>query len=600
MNVFDVLTLLGGLAMFLYGMRLMGDSLKDGSSGTLRVIMSKVTDNPVKAFLLGLFVTAVIQSSTATIVITSGLVGAGILTLRQSLGIIVGANVGTTVTGQIIRLLDVSSDSASWLQIFKPSTLAPVALIIGIIVIMANLGKSPKTVGGIALGFGILFTGLINMIAAVSPLSESPAFRDIIERFSQIPVLGFVAGFVITFIIQSSSASIGILQAICSTGMLTFGSVYGIIIGMNFGASVTAAVITGIGAKKDGKRVGIVHVAFTVLGGIIVAIALMIVRRLGVTEALFGHIMTSGDIANFHSLFNIVSALILLPFTGSLEKLTKRIIKDDKHDSTESIDGMELLDKRFFISPSLALSQSTQTAGNTAIFAQRNLIGAFTQFDHYDKKLTEEIENREELIDRASDSLERYLVELSNHLRTESDNMMLNYLLQEMTEFERIGDYSINLVEEAQKLCDDGISFSDEAMNELAIIRDAVESIVEISLEAFRDNSVNTAYRIEPLEEVIDDLVEALKSRHIDRLKNGKCSIQSGIVFLNVLTFIERISDHCSNIAVHILGKNLSIELSDQHNYIERLHLENDPFYKSEFDRNHDEYFGRLSEITSN
>ena len=330
MTIFNFISLFGGLALFLYGMQLMGDGLKKGSSGALKAAMEKVTNNPLVGFLLGLAVTAVIQSSTATIVLTSGLVGAGVLTLHQSIGIILGANVGTTITGQIIRLLDLNADGGAWLNLFKPSTLAPLAAIAGILFIMAIKTPHSDTVGSITMGFGILFTGLLNMTAAVSPLGESPAFAQMFSGLADAPVLGFLAGTGVAFLIQSSSATIGILQALSMTGVLTFGSVYAIIIGVNIGDCVTTAIVCSIGSKADAKRTGVVHIIFNLCASVIIITALTVLHHAGALDGLWGQTMTSGAIANVHTIFRLSTAVLLLPVCGQFEKLSRVLVKDDQ------------------------------------------------------------------------------------------------------------------------------------------------------------------------------------------------------------------------------------------------------------------------------
>ncbi len=355
MTIFNVISLFGGLALFLYGMRLMGNGLKESSSGTLKSAMEKVTNNPLVGFFLGMVVTAIIQSSTATIVLTSGLVGAGVITLHQSLGVIIGANVGTTITGQIIRLLDLNgSGGASWVDLFKPSTLAPLAAIVGILLIMAVKTKHSQVGGQVAMGFGILFTGLLNMTAAVSPLSSSESFAQTFAGLSGVPVLGFLAGTGVAFLIQSSSATIGILQALSMTGALTFSAVYAIIIGVNIGDCVTTAIVCSIGSRSDAKRTGVVHILFNVCGSILVLLGIFVSRRMGWLDGLWNETLTSGGIANVHTVFRLVSAVVLLPVCGQFEKLSRLNVKDDPQlgDSVEP--ELERLDAKFFSSPARA------------------------------------------------------------------------------------------------------------------------------------------------------------------------------------------------------------------------------------------------------
>ena len=355
MNFFNVVSLFGGLALFLYGMRIMGDGLQKGSSGALKNAMGKVTNNPVVSFLLGLCVTGVIQSSTATIVLTSGLVGAGIITLHQSLGIILGANVGTTVTGQIIRLLDLNSNATAWLELFKPSTLAPLAAIVGILLIMAFKFRNADLIGNTAMGFSILFTGLLNMTAAVAPLSESPAFSQLFIALADKPMLGFLAGAVVAFIIQSSSATVGILQALALTGKLSFSSVYAVIIGIYMGDCITTAIVCSLGSKADAKRTGIVHILFNLCGVALVAGSVALFHKLGLLDTLWSRPITSGGIANTHTLFKMACAVLLLPFVTLLEKASRKIVKDDPAPRRDEEPETATLDKTFLDSPALAL-----------------------------------------------------------------------------------------------------------------------------------------------------------------------------------------------------------------------------------------------------
>ncbi len=362
MDIFDVISLLGGLAMFLYGMRLMGDSLKENSSGALKLAMEKVTNNPVKAFLLGIFVTALIQSSTATIVITSGLVGAGILTLRQSLGIIVGANVGTTVTGQIIRLLDIDSSGTAWLRFFQPSTLAPIALIIGIVLIMGHFIKNAKSIGNIAVGFGILFSGLLNMTGAVDNLAQSGTIEQLFSGLGDNPVLGYLTGAGVAFMLQSSSATVGILQAFSSSGLLAFKAIYAVIVGIYLGDCVTTAIVCSIGAKAEARRVGIVNILFNLSETVLVLLCVTVIHRLGLLDGLWERTVNSGMIANTNTIFNLGCSICLFPMLGVYEKLSRRIVKDEPEPVREEKYRAELeaLNPGFLNTPALALNSCYQ------------------------------------------------------------------------------------------------------------------------------------------------------------------------------------------------------------------------------------------------
>lgn len=453
MTIFNIISLFGGLSLFLYGMRLMGDGLKKGSSSALKAALEKVTNNPIMGFLLGLLVTAVIQSSTATIVLTSGLVGSGLLTLRQSIGVILGANVGTTVTAQIIRLLDVNAGPASWVNFFKPATLAPLAAILGIFLLMVIKNRRSETGGNIAMGFAILFTGLINMSAAVSPLGESALFTQILEQFSEIPVLGFVAGTAVAFLIQSSSATIGILQAMATTGALTFSSIYAIIIGVNIGDCVTTAIVCSIGSKADAKRTGVIHILFNIAGSLIVILSLMAGRQLGALDWLWDKAMSSGDIANVHTLFRLISAVLLLPATRGFERLSYIIVKDDKT-TVENVDReLKLLNVKFFDSPSLALSSINTAITTMGRLAREDVTKAMGTLLTFEQGTVDLVNENEDHIDQLADAVDHYMVGLSPHLGSlRADSDLLNFYIQCFSEFERIGDHAVNLTENATEL----------------------------------------------------------------------------------------------------------------------------------------------------
>lgn len=597
MTIFNFISLLGGLALFLYGMRLMGDGLKQGSSAALKKAMEKVTNNPIIGFLLGLLVTAVIQSSTATIVLTSGLVGAGILTLHQSLGIVLGANVGTTITGQIIRLLDVNADSASWMNIFKPSTLAPVASIIGILLIMAVHTRNSKTVGNIAIGFGILFTGLLNMTASVSPLSESESFASMFVSLADKPILGFLAGTGVAFLIQSSSATIGILQALSVTGALSLSSVYAIIIGVNIGDCVTTAIVCSIGSKADAKRTGLVHIIFNVCASILVIVGITLLHNFGALNATWDRPITSGGIANVHTLFRLISAVVLLPVCTQFEKLACRLIKDDKQIG-ESVDHeLQQLDEKFFASPALALASANDAISTMARLARNAVSDSVDLLFNYDRRGVEVINENENHIDSLADHVDNYLIHLSSHVATDHDNDLLNYYIQCFSEFERIGDYAVNLTESATEMVEKDTPFSETAKKELALLKEALLEITGYAYEAFIGVNAEQARHIEPVEEVVDDMVATLRSNHIKRLRNGQCTVYAGLEFLDILINIERIADQCSNIGVYTLAQSNPGVMQSHHDYIQHLHQGGDPVFNAEYQEISRKYFSKLAEI---
>lgn len=594
--ILTAIKLLGGLAMFLYGMEIMGDGLKQGSGTALKNVLGKLTHNVFLGLLTGTLVTAVVQSSTATIVLTVGLIGAGILNLRQAVSIVLGANIGTTVTAQIIRLMDIDSSGGSILAFFKPDTLAPVALILGIILVMFVKTQASKNVGLIALGFGILFTGLMSMTAAVEPLSESAAFANILSYFSDMPLLGILTGLVLTVIVQSSSAMVGILQALSSTGVMTFELVYPIIMGINLGTCVTTALVCSIGSSKDAKRTGVVHIVFNTIGTILFMIAMTLIRQAGGFSGLWESVVDSGVIANFQTLFNLVTAIVLLPFTGVLVKIACKIVKDDEV-KEEVYPELAALDKKLMTVPTVALGEVTKVAASMAASAKENLALSLAQFKKYDEKRAEKIAEAEDRLDCFTDRADNYLIELSGNIETESDNRQRNMLMQCIRDIERIGDYATNFDEMAKKMHDSELTFSAIAWKELEIIEDAVQEILRLTVEALENDNDYIACRVEPLEEVIDDMVLLLKNRHTARLCQGICSINSGLIFMDMLTYFERAADQCSNIAMQMLGKNNEEIMKNHHLYLQELHATDDKAYLAEQENRRAQYLVPLENI---
>ena len=596
MTIFNAISLLGGLALFLYGMRLMGNGLSQSSSDAFKRAIRKVTNNPVAGFLVGVLVTAVIQSSTATIVITSGLVGAGLMTFKQSIGIMLGANVGTTVTAQIIRLLDINADSGSVLNFFKPSTLAPIASIIGIFFIMFIKKQQSGTVGQIAMGFGILFTGLLNMTAAVSPMAEEPWFANIFISVSQRPLLGFLAGAAAAFLIQSSSATIGILQALATTGVLTFSSVYSIIIGIYIGDCVTTAIVCSIGAKADAKRTGVAHIIFNLCVAILVTAAVAILHSTGALSQIWDSSITSGGIANTHTVFRLSCAVVLLPLTGILEKATRKIVKDEPVSAVpQKYQDVELLDKALYRSPALAISSVRRAMIKVALTAEQNYHKASSLIDEYVPETAAEIEEDEEFIDFMTDHISAYLVGLSD-LDTVAGRTsdLVNYNIKCILEFERIGDLALNLSQNAQELNSKNMKLSPVARREMDVIHSAMSEVLDWAVAAYRDRSIEAARRVEPVEEVVDELVEDLRARHVARLQKGICNVIVGSTFLDMLVNIERISDQCSNIGVYTIAMFDKEANADQHEYLHRLHSGVDPDFNNWYESARDKYMGLL------
>lgn len=594
MSVFNIITLLGGLAMFLYGMRLMGDSLKESSSGTLKVAMEKLTGSPVRAFILGLAVTALIQSSTATIVITSGLVAAGVLTLHQSLGVIVGANVGTTVTGQIIRLLDIDSSAAVWLQLFRPSTLAPVALVIGIILIMFVNYKNSKNIGSIAMGFGILFSGLLNMTGAVDSLAESGAFDTLLAGLDRSPVIGYLSGAGVAFVLQSSSATIGILQAFSMSGLLTFKAIYAVIVGIYLGDCVTTAIVCSIGAKAEARRVGLVNILFNLGKTVLVLVAVTVLHRVGLLNDLWDSTVHSGTIANTNTVFNLCCAVLLFPTLPICEKLSRRIVKDEPKAAGLYDDKLMALSPSFFSTPAIALNSCYDALHSMLEAAVANLEDAYHQLREFSADTAEKIVRQEEAIDSLADGVGNYLVQLAPHIKMENQVRILDQYYKDVVEFERLGDHATNIAEIAEGMNRKGLSFSPMAKNELRTLRQLIGRIIGYAQAAFLKRDVEAAYHIEPLEEVVDDMVSALREFHIDRLREGQCSIDAGTYYLNLLAEIERVSDVCSNIGISTLTRVHPDLAMRTHEYSSSLHRGSDARFNEEYHAAHDEFFARL------
>ena len=571
MGVLSLISLGGGLALFLYGMSMLSSGLEKVSSGRMEKTLEKLTSNIFLSVLLGAAVTAAIQSSSATTVIVVGMVNAGILKLRSAVGIIMGANIGTTVTGQILRLGDLeNSESAGFLlSLIKPSTLAPLIAIVGILIFMISQRPKRKIVGEILLGFGILFQGMFAMEAAVAPLQDNPAFAQLFATL-QNPILGVLVGAGVTAIIQSSSASVGILQALSSTGAITYSAAFPIIMGQNIGTCVTS-LIASIGANRNAKRAAMVHLYFNIIGTILFITVVYSFIAITGGFSFWNMPIDKGGIANVHTMFNVVCTIIFLPFSGGLARLAELTIRKSKDEIAKESDTIEL-DERFLLSPSLAVSKCGEVLEKMIDYASQNYLEAITLFGRYDQKVVERITERENAIDRMEDRVNNYLIRISENEITDEESKEVTMLLRLVTEFERIGDYAINLMERAEVLYDKQAKFSDHAMEELTIIGAAVEEILQLARESFHNRSEATACMVEPLEETIDMMEDALKLQHIHRLKNGLCTIDAGLVFLETLTNLERISDHCSNVAVCLIGYKKDKETLNRHEYIQRVH----------------------------
>ena len=599
MNIFNIISLFGGLALFLYGMRMMGDGLKESSSGALKRVMEKVTDTPVKAFLLGLVMTAVIQSSTATIVITSGLVGAGIISLHQSLGIIIGANVGTTVTGQIIRLLDLnaSGSGTSVLEFFKPSTLAPLALIIGIVLIMSKKGQDK--VGKIVIGFGILFSGLMNMTDAVSSLTESGIVEVLFSRLGENPLIGYLVGLAVSFVLQSSSASIGILQAFSMSGVLTFNAVYPVLMGIYLGDCVTTAIVCNIGAKPDSRRVGVANILYNLGKTALILIGVTIAHRMGLLGGIWSKTVHSGDIANANTVFNLASALLLLPAMGLFERLSLKLVKDEPGEAELSPQAQELrvldgLNPVFLATPGLAFNACYDVLMEMFRLAQQNIYRAFDVVNRYDGELMARVRADEDALDTMADRVSGYLMQISAHITSDEHSEIMNHYYSTISEFERLGDHAMNIAEDAEEMNKEGVSFSETALKELAVVRDLLRAVLNYTGRTFEKCDAKAAAHIEPLEEVVDDMVNALRQNHLERLRLRQCSVLAGTEFLNMLSDIERISDICSNVGVFTIARVKPEIKHEIHDYVSRLHSGKDEAFNREYEAAHDHYFALL------
>jgi len=602
-----IVQLLGGLAMFLYGIEVMGDGLKNSSGEALKKVLEKVTGSVVMGVLTGALVTAVIQSSTATIVLTVALIGAGVLNLKQAVSIVMGANIGTTVTAQIIRLGAIESDGSWLLWLFDTDTLAPIALVIGIILLMFIKKKTAKPIGDICIGLGVLFIGLNLMTDGVKPLIGTSVFEAFLT-FLQNPILGILFGLILTVIVQSSSATVGMLQTVATATaaaaatdpnavVVTFSMAYPIIMGINLGTCVTTAMVCSIGASKDAKRTGVVHILFNSVGTVLFMIVMTIMERFSVFGASFWSAsVDSGGIANFQTIFNLLTAIILVPFAGQLVKASTMIVKEDKQQE-QAHPELHTLDEKLYISPAVALHEATKAVAAMGALALKNFKRGCDQLFSYDENLVPVIDADENQLDQFADRSDRFLIGLSKVIENEADDKQLDMLMQTVPNFERVGDYATNFVEFAQRLKQENTEFSDMAKQELRIICAAVEEILSITVNAFDENSNTSAKLIEPLEETIDDMVMILRDRHTKRLKSGSCSVSSGLVFMEVLTYLERASDQCSSIAVMMLARENDAIMQNHYEYLRAIHEGNDEAYTAEKNRRREQYIVPLKTI---
>ncbi len=542
MSIFDVLTMIGGLCLFLFGMDLMGQALERRAGGRLRTLLDKMTGRVMTGFLTGMAITAVIQSSSATTVMVVGFVNSGLMTLRQAINVIMGANVGTTVTAWLLSLAGISSGNV-WIDLLKPTSFTPVLALVGIVLYMSCKSGKRKDTGVILLGFATLMFGMDTMSGAVAGLKDVPAFAQLFVAFKN-PVLGVLAGAVLTGIIQSSSASVGILQALAVTGQVSYAAAIPIIMGQNIGTCVTA-LLSSVGTNKNAKRAAVVHLMFNVIGVVVLLTAFCIVKAV-FAPALLQAPATMYGIAVAHSCFNVICTAILLPCGGLLEKLAVRLVPDGPREMAEQ--PVEL-DERLLATPPLALQQCRAVAEEMAACAAEALNRGLDAFSAYTPELAEGIRRDEKRCDRYEDALGTYLVRLSTQQMGAAESEEATELLKTIGDFERISDHAVNVLESAEELRTKGLTFSKTAQRELDVLSKAVRDILALALRAFREKDMDAAGQVEPLEQVIDDLKEQMRTRHILRLQQGQCSIETGFVWCDLLTDLERTSDHCSNIA---------------------------------------------------
>ncbi len=574
MTIFNFISLFGGLALFLFGMSTMSDNLEKTAGGKLEKILRVMTDTPIKALALGVAITATIQSSSAVTVMLVGLVNSGIMQLTQAVGVIMGSNIGTTVTAWILSLAGIESDNIL-VSLLKPSAFAPIFAFIGILLTMLSKKNRTKDIGGICIGFAVLMFGMEMMSDSMSPLADMPEFRDLMVMFNN-PVFGLAIGIIMTALVQSSSATVGILQALSMTGVISYGMAIPIIMGQNIGTCITA-LISSMGVSKNAKRVAAIHVYFNLIGTAVFLTAFYLL------DTFIGFSFTDtaiepAGIAVVHSIFNVATTVVLFPFAKQLEKLARKTVKDKKATGKSAF-----IDDRLLNSPALAVSESrnyTVKMGQTAIDA---LLKSISLVDSFDSKIVDEIIEKEKELDDYEDKLGTFLVKISSHDLTDKDSNTVATLLHAIGDFERIGDHAVNIAKAAQEIRDKEIRFSDQATQELRVATDAIKEILELTEKAFAEDSIDLALEVEPLEQVVDDLLAEIKSRHIARLTGGKCTIELGFVLSDLLTNYERVSDHCSNIAVCLI--QISKSVFDAHEYLNNYKSSGSEIFTSNFEK---------------
>ncbi|MBE5875758.1 MAG: Na/Pi cotransporter family protein [Lachnospiraceae bacterium] len=567
MTIFDFLSMVGGLALFLYGMHLLSEGLEKVSGGRLERILENLTSSKWKAVLLGAGVTAAIQSSSATTVMVVGFVNSGIMKLSQAIGIIMGANIGTTATSWILSLSGLESESF-FVQMLKPTSFCPILAIIGIVFIMFLKDSKKKDIGLIFIGFAILMFGMDAMSDAMKPLSTMPEFTSLFVMFSN-PILGLLVGAILTAVIQSSSASVGILQALCKTGGVSYSAAIPIIMGQNIGTCITA-IMSGVGASKNAKRASVVHLLFNVIGTALFMIAFYTLNAV-IGFAFMDEAANQTGIAVVHTCFNIIATLVLLPFSKGLEKLSMLIVKRDEEEERQEANASKRfrLDERFLNSPAFALEQANTRVMEMAEITKESLDQATSLFFNYDKVIAKEVEEKEQLVDHYDDEISSYLMKLSAKNLSETDSKKLTIILHTIGDLERIADHAMNLVDAAADLHKKEQGFSAKAIEELHIFTKAVTDIVAMSVDIFKNEDAILARTVEPFEEAIDSIQKEMKKRHKKRLNKGKCTVEMGFALSEITNNYERIADHCSNIAISVM--QLKEVETHAHEYVDNI-----------------------------
>lgn len=573
MSIFNVLAMIGGLALFLYGMHVMGDGLTKASGGKLEKILEKLTSNKLYAVILGAGVTAIIQSSSATTVMVVGFVNSGIMKLSQAIGVIMGANIGTTVTSWILSLAGIQSDNF-WVQLFKPESFTPILALVGIILLMFSKKEKKHDIGNILLGFAVLMFGMTSMSEAVAPLADVPEFTSILTAFTN-PVLGVIAGALLTAAIQSSSASVGILQALCITGAVDYRMAIPIIMGQNIGTCITA-IISGIGANRNAKRAALIHLYFNIIGSVVFLVLFYTVNAFVHFEFLDAPATALG-VAIIHSVYNIFATAILLPFSGVLEKLSYLTLPEEKTDAVVSTSDIPVLDVRFLDTPPIATAQCKNAAVKMAELCKKALFQAMDLLKRYDEEKAEEVRKMESMVDEYEDELGNYLVKLSSKSLTERDSHTISMLLHCIGDFERISDHALNICQSAKEMYTKDQKFSKKAEEEITVFAGLIREIVDTSVKVFETEDVVLAKEVEPMEEVVDGLNDEIKKRHVKRLRKGKCTIELGFVLSDITTNFERVADHCSNIAISLI--QIPDDAYASHEYVENLEKGEDSQY---------------------